>query len=96
MTRAALLASTGDVEAGMDLLMPLLNNTDEDRNIWMGMAQVALRGSDYARAVEALEKAESYPQSDLQKSYIHFLYGSAWERQDDVPRAEEAFRQRWT
>lgn len=93
MTRAALLASTGDVEAGMDLLTPLLNNTDEDRNIWMGMAQVALRGSDYARAMEALENAESYPQSDLQKSYIHFLYGSAWERQDDVPRAEEAFRQ---
>ncbi len=93
MTRASLLASTGDVEAGVNLLTPLLNNTDEDRNIWMGVAQVALSGSDYGRAMEALEKAESYPQSDLQKSYIHFLYGSAWERQDDVPKAEEAFRQ---
>jgi tetratricopeptide (TPR) repeat protein len=92
MTRASLLASSGDVEAGVKLLTPLLRNTDEDRDIWMGVAQVALRGKDFPRALEALGKAESYPQSDLQKSYIHFLYGSSWERQDDVPKAEQAFR----
>jgi len=92
MTRASLLASSGDVEAGVKLLTPLLSNTDEDRDVWMGMAQVALRGKDFPRALEALGKAESYPQSDLQKSYIHFLYGSAWERQNDVPKAEQAFR----
>lgn len=92
MTRASLLASSGDVEAGVKLLTPLLTNTDEDRDIWMGVAQVALRGKDFPRALEALGKAESFPQSDLQKSYIHFLYGSAWERQNNVPKAEEAFR----
>jgi len=92
MTRASLLASSGDVEEGVKLLTPLLTNTDEDRDVWMGVAQVALRGKDFPRALEALGKAESYPQSDLQKSYIHFLYGSAWERQNNVPKAEEAFR----
>jgi tetratricopeptide (TPR) repeat protein len=92
MTRASLLASSGDAEAGVKLLMPLLNNSDEDRGIWMGIAQVALRGNDYPRALEALQKAESYSQSDVQKSYIQFLYGSAWERQNDVPKAEQAFR----
>ena len=92
MTRASLLASSGDVEAGVKLLTPLLTNTAEDRDVWMGVAQVALRGKDFPRALEALGKAESYPQSDPQKSYIHFLYGSAWERQNNVPKAEEAFR----
>ena len=92
MTRASLLASSGDVEEGLQLMRGLLTNTDDDREIWMGMAQVALRGRDFPRALEALGKAESYPQSDLQKSYIQFLYGSAWERQNDVPKAEQAFR----
>ena len=92
MTRASLLASSGDVEEGVKLLAPLLTNTDEDRDVWMGVARVALRGKDFPRALEALGKAESYLQSDLQKSYIHFLYGSAWERQNDVPMAEQAFR----
>jgi len=92
MTRASLLASSGDVEAAVKLLSPLLTNTDEDRDVWMGVAQVALRGNDFPRALEALGKAESYQQSDLQKSYIYFLYGSAWERQNNVPKAEEAFR----
>ena len=92
MTRASLLASSGDVAEAVDLLTPLLGNTDEDREIWMGVAQVALRGKDFPRALEALAKADGYPQSDLQRSYVQFLYGSAWERQDDVPKAEEAFR----
>ena len=92
LTRASLLASSGDVAGGVSLLTPLLANTDEDREIWMGVAQVALRGNDFPRALEALAKADGFEQPDLQRSYIHFLYGSAWERQDDVAKAEQAFR----
>lgn len=92
MTRASLLASTGDVASGVNLLRGLLSNTDEDREIWLAVSQVNLRGKQYAQAIEALAKAEPLSLSDEEKSYVQFLYGSAWERQKQVEKAEEAFR----
>ncbi|OFV91993.1 MAG: hypothetical protein A3H28_16875 [Acidobacteria bacterium RIFCSPLOWO2_02_FULL_61_28] len=92
MTRASLLASTGDTAAGVNLLSSLLKNTDEDREIWLALAQVNLRGKQFAPAIEALAKAEPFSQSDEEKSYIQFLYGSVWERQKQFEKAEGAFR----
>lgn len=92
VARASVLASTGNVTEAVNLLTPLLQNTEEDREVWLAVAQVALRGRDYARAAEALAKADSLSQADLEKSYIQFLYGSLWERQERYEPAEEAFR----
>lgn len=92
MTRASLLASTGDLATGVNLLQSLLKNTDEDREIWLSLAQVNVRGKQFGQAIEALAKAEPLSLSDDEKSYIHFLYGSVWERQKQTEKAEEAFR----
>ena len=92
VARASVLASTGNAAEALNLLTPLLKNTAEDREVWLAVAQVALRGRDFTRAADALAKAESLSQSDLEKSYIQFLYGSMWERQERVGPAEEAFR----
>lgn len=92
VARASVLAVTGDVAEAVNLLTPLLKNTDEDREVWLAVAQVALRGRDYAQAAGALAKAEALSQSDLGKSYVQFLYGSMWERQERIEPAEEAFR----
>lgn len=92
VARASVLAVTGDVREAVNLLTPLLQNTEEDREIWLAVAQVALRGRDFPRAGEALAKAESLSKSDLEKSYVQFLYGSMWERQERFEPATEAFR----
>ncbi|MGH9786634.1 MAG: tetratricopeptide repeat protein [Terriglobia bacterium] len=92
VARASVLAVTGDVREAVNLLTPLLRNTEEDREIWLAVAQVALRGRDFPQAAEALAKAEALSQSDLEKSYVQFLYGSMWERQDRLEPATEAFR----
>jgi tetratricopeptide (TPR) repeat protein len=92
VARASVLAVTGDVREAISLLTPLVRNTEEDRELWLAMAQVALRGRDFNRAAEALAKAEPLSQSDLERSYVQFLYGSMWERQDRVEPAAEAFR----
>ena len=37
-------------------------------------------------------KAEALSESQDEKSYIHFLYGSTWERQKEFDKAETEFR----
>lgn len=90
--RAYLLAATGDAPAALNLLRPLLRNTAEDREIWLALAQVHLRSKQFTEALEAIAKADESSETDEDRTYIHFLYGSIWERQKEYDRAEQAFR----
>ena len=92
MTRASLLASTGDVEEAVRLLQPLLRETSEDRETWLALAQVHLRAKQFDRAREAVSAAAELSESDEEKSYAYFLYGSIWERQKQYDRAEAEFK----
>ena len=92
MTRASLLASTGDVATAVKVLTPLLKNTEDDREIWLALAQAHMRGKQFAQASEAAAKADRLSQTEDEKAYAHFLYGSIWERQKRFDKAEEEFR----
>ena len=90
--RASLMASTGHAAAAINLLKPLLKNTPEDREVWLAMARIYQEEKQFDQAREAVAKGEELSDSDEEKEYIHFLYGSIWERQKNFPRAEQEFR----
>ncbi len=92
MERASLLASAGKGSAAVSLLKPLLKSTPEDREVWLAMARVYQQQKQFDQAREATAKAEELSESDEEHEYIHFFYGSIWERQKDFKRAEQEFR----
>ncbi len=92
LERAALLASVGKGSAAVGLLKPLLKNNSEDREIWLATARVYQQEKQFDQAREATAKAQELSDSDEEREYIHFLYGSIWERQKDYKRAEQEFR----
>lgn len=90
--RASLLASTGDAEGAVQVLQPMLTGGPGDRDLWLALSQIHLRGKQFDQAYEATAKAEALSGSEDEKAYIHFLYGSIWERQKEYDKAEEQFR----
>ncbi|MBI3933683.1 MAG: tetratricopeptide repeat protein [Acidobacteria bacterium] len=90
--RASLLASTGDAEGAVQVLQPMLTGGSGDRDLWLALSQIHLRARQFDQAHEATAKAEALSNTEDEKAYIHFLYGSIWERQKDFDRAEEQFR----
>lgn len=92
LTQASLLASTGKVEDGVRLIRSLLRNNRQDREVWLAISQTYARGKLYAQALEATGEAEKLSDSDDEKSYIYFQFGSIWERQKNFENAEREFR----
>lgn len=92
MTRAGLLASSGKVDEGVALLRALLKNEPQDREVWLAISQTYLRANQYDSSIKATEEAEKLSDSDDEKSYIYFHYGSIWERQKKFDTAERDFR----
>ncbi|MBI2817375.1 MAG: tetratricopeptide repeat protein [Acidobacteria bacterium] len=90
--RASLLASAGQSSAAVALLKPLLKNNADDREIWLAIARVYQQDRQFDQARDAVAKAGESSESDQEQHYIHFLYGSIWERQKDYKRAEQEFR----
>jgi tetratricopeptide (TPR) repeat protein len=93
MARASLLASTGDTDGAVALLQPLLTGGADDRDVWLALAQIQTRVKRFSDAMQSTAKAEAFSESDDEKSYIHFLYGSIWERQRVYDKAEQEFRE---
>src|ERR1051325_707405 len=92
MARASLLASTGDANGAVALLQPLLTGGDDDRDIWIAQSQIQLRAKQFDDALQSTAKADQLSDSSDEKSYIHFLYGSIWEREHQFDKAEQEFR----
>lgn len=92
LTHASLLASTGKVEEGVKLIRTLLKNNKQDREVWLAISQTYVRGKQYSQALDATKEAEKLSESDDEKSYIYFQYGSIWERQKRFDNAERDFR----
>ena len=90
--RASLLASMGDAEGAVEVLQPMLNGGPGDRDLWLVLSQIHLRAKQFGNAIQATAKAETLSDSQDEKAYIYFLYGSIWERQKKFDKAEEQFR----
>jgi tetratricopeptide (TPR) repeat protein len=92
LTHASLLATTGKVDDGVKLIKSLLRNNKQDREVWLAVSQTYLRAKKYSEALDATKEAEKLSDSDDEKSYIYFQFGSIWERQKNFENAEREFR----
>jgi tetratricopeptide (TPR) repeat protein len=92
ITHALLLADSGQAEAGAALLREMLRGDTSDRDLYITLAQLYERGRLFARAEEAIRKAERLGRSPAENEVVWFLLGAIFERQKKFAEAEEQFR----
>jgi tetratricopeptide (TPR) repeat protein len=91
--RATVLAETGDAAAGAQSLRKLLDGGEQDRDIYLSLAQIYEKGKMYDKAVEAAQSAEKLAKTDREKIAVWFTYGSVLERAKKFDEAEAKFNQ---
>ncbi len=88
---AGQLADTGKVDEGYALARAQLNNTPEDREVYLELAQMDIRLKRWANATEALDKADALTTKPDEKLNVLFLRGSLYDREKRFDEAEETF-----
>jgi tetratricopeptide (TPR) repeat protein len=91
--RATVLAETGDAEAGATLLQKLLDGSEQDRDVYLSLAQVYEKAKTHDKAIEAAAKAEELAKTERERIAVWFTYGSVLERAKRFDEAEEKFSQ---
>ncbi len=104
MVRAALVADLGNLEEGVAELKSMLSaptgkedkatpgGKDNDREVWLTLAQVYERARRFPEALDAAEQAERLSTKKEEKEFAYFLRGSLHERQKKYDEAEQQFR----
>ncbi|MGA9530205.1 MAG: tetratricopeptide repeat protein [Terriglobales bacterium] len=85
-------ADMGDADKALADVRSLLKGTDEDRQIYITLAQMNTRLRRFSDAEQALDKAEQLSTKEEDKEYIWFLRGSTYERQKRYTDAETQFK----
>jgi len=80
-------------DEGLAMARALLNNTDQDRTVWLAMGQMDIRLRRWKDAEDAFNKAEAYSTKKEDRTYLLFLRGELAERQKHDGPAERFFRQ---
>jgi tetratricopeptide (TPR) repeat protein len=91
--RATVLAETGDAQTGAEQLRKLLDGGEQDREVYLSLAQIYEKGKLFDKAVEAAGKAEELAKTDREKLSVWFTFGSVLERAKRFDEAEEKFNQ---
>ena len=90
---AAQLADTGHADEGIALANAQLKHNDDDRDVYLALAQIDTRLRRWKDAGADLDKAAALPtRGDDDSRYILFLRGALEERQKHYDAAEEQFR----
>ena len=87
------LADQGKVDEGLNLAKGLLNNTNDDRSVWLTLGQMYTRLHRWKDAEDALDKASALTTKKEDRIYLFFLRGALAERQKHYEPAEDYFRQ---
>ena len=87
------LADDGKVDEGMAMAKGLLNNSTDDRIVWIAIGQINVRLRHWKDAEDDFEKAEPLTTKKEDKTYLLFLRGELAERQKHTEPAEQYFRQ---
>jgi tetratricopeptide (TPR) repeat protein len=90
--RAALDGQQGHREEAIKQLQRLLNNTPEDRDIYLAMAQIYSQAKEYPKAEAVIQKALALSNSPDDNEYASFMLGSVYEREKKYDLAEEQFK----
>jgi tetratricopeptide (TPR) repeat protein len=87
------LADQGKPDEGLALVKGLLNNTAEDRGVWLELGQIDIRLHHWKDAEDAFNKAATLSDKKEDQVYLLFLRGEWAERQKHYEVAEQFFRQ---
>ncbi len=87
------LADQGKADEGLELAKGLINNTPEDRTVWVALGQIDVRLRRWKDAEDAFDKADPLTIKKEDKTYMLFLRGELAERQKHFEPAEQYFRQ---
>jgi Tfp pilus assembly protein PilF len=87
------LVDLGRNNEGLDLAKSLLDNTDQDRQVWLSLANIYTRLHRWKDADEALNKAAALTSKKEDKIYLLFLRGALEDREKHTEQAEPYFRQ---
>jgi tetratricopeptide (TPR) repeat protein len=68
------------------------SNANDDRQVYITLAQMYTRLRRFNEAQQALDKAEQLATKTDDKEYVWFLRGSTFERAKQYPEAEEQFK----
>jgi tetratricopeptide (TPR) repeat protein len=87
------LADQGKADEGLALARGLLDNSAEDRMVWMALGQMNIRLRRWKDADEALAKAGTLTTRKEDRTYLFFVKGELAEHQKHYEPAEQFFRQ---
>ena len=90
---ASELADQGKADEGLALAKGLLDNSDNDRTVWLALGQMDIRLRRWKDADDAFAKASSLTTKKEDRTYLLFLKGELAERQKHYEPAEQFFRQ---
>jgi tetratricopeptide (TPR) repeat protein len=87
------LADQDKADEGLALAKGLLNNSSDDRTVWIAISQIDIRLRRWKDAEDALDKAEPLTTRKEDRTYLLFLRGELAERQKHFDPAEQLFKQ---
>ncbi len=87
------LADNGQADDGLAMAKALLNNSPDDRTVYLAIAQMDIRLKRWKDAEEALDKAEPLSNKKDDQTYLLFMRGEWAERQKHLDAAEGFFKQ---
>jgi tetratricopeptide (TPR) repeat protein len=87
------LADQGQADEGLNMARSLLNNTPDDRVVWIALGQIDIRLRRWKDADDCFVKAEPLTTKKEDRTYLLFLRGELAERQKHFEPAEQLFRQ---
>jgi len=93
MMLAGELADAGQVDAAMSMVSGLLNNSNDDRTVWLAIGQMNIRLRRWKEAEDAFAKADPLTTKKEDKIYLLFLRGELADRQKHQDQAETYFKQ---
>ncbi len=92
MVLAAQQADMGEADKGLEEVRALLKGNNDDRQVYITLAQMETRLRRFSEAEQSLDKAEALSTKPEDKEYIWFLRGSTFEREKRYPEAEAQFK----
>jgi tetratricopeptide (TPR) repeat protein len=87
------LADQDKPDDGVAMAKSLLNNTPDDRSVWLAIGQMNIRLRRWKDAEDAFDKAEPLTTKNEDRTYLLFLRGELADREKRMDQAEQFFRQ---
>ncbi len=85
------LATTGKFDEGTSMARGLLNNTPQDREVYLSLAQMDMHAKKWKEAGEALDKAEQLSTSNGEKLGVYLERAIVEDRQKHYDAAEGSY-----